>query len=76
MRRSRKTEWSKRSPPQRMFIVLVGAVEMALMVAAEADIQRRPASQIKGSKLRWRLICLINVFGPLSYYRWGRIRSL
>jgi len=23
--------------------------------------------------VRWRLVSLINVFGPLAYFRWGRV---
>jgi hypothetical protein len=28
---------------------------------------------VRGSKIGWRLISLINVFGPLAYFRWGRV---
>jgi hypothetical protein len=56
----------------RARIVLLAVVQLTLLLAAEIDIQRRPASQINGPKGRWRLVCLINFVGPLSYFRWGR----
>ena len=57
---------------KRVGISLLGAVQLALLIAAQLDIQRRPADQIRGPKLRWRLLCFINFIGPLSYFRWGR----
>jgi hypothetical protein len=54
--------------------MLLAAVQLTLLAAAEIDIQRRPASQINGPKNRWRLLCLINFVGPLSYFGWGRQR--
>lgn len=56
----------------RAQIVLLAAIQLTLLVAAEIDIQVRPASEINGPKNRWRLISLINFVGPLSYFRWGR----
>jgi hypothetical protein len=47
-------------------------VQLGPLVAAELDIKRRPASEVRGRKGWWRLICLINFLGPLSYFRWGR----
>jgi hypothetical protein len=73
MRRSRRrTTFSELSTPRRIGIVLLGAIQVSLLVAAQVDIQRRPAAQINGSKTVWRLICLLNTVGPLSYFRWGR----
>lgn len=57
---------------RRVGISLLGALQLALLVAAELDIHRRPPDQIRGPKLRWRLLCLLNFVGPLSYFRWGR----
>jgi hypothetical protein len=57
---------------KRVGITLLGAVQLALLIAAQLDIQRRPPDQIRGPKLRWRLVCFINFIGPLSYFRWGR----
>jgi hypothetical protein len=53
-------------------IVVLVTVQLGLLIAAERDIQRRPAPLICGSKTRWRLLCLINFVGPLAYFTFGR----
>ena len=68
----RQPKFSELSAPQRVGIVLLGAAQVALLIASQIDIQRRPAEQIKGRKIVWRLVCIINIIGPLSYFRWGR----
>ena len=68
----RRTKFTDLSIPHRIGIVLLGTVQVSLLIAAQVDIQRRPAAQINGSKAMWRLICLLNTVGPLSYFRWGR----
>jgi hypothetical protein len=60
--------WAKRA------IVVVGAMQMSLLAAAQADISRRPAQDINGSKLRWRLVSMINLAGPILYFVLGRRR--
>lgn len=63
------------SPRTRGAFVALGTVQVALNVAAQIDITRRPVGQVRGSKLGWRLVSLINIFGPLAYFRWGRTRE-
>lgn len=53
-------------------IVGLGTIQLGLLIAAERDIQRRPPDLIRGPKARWRLLCLINFLGPLSYFTFGR----
>ncbi len=60
------------SPRQRAGIGVLAAAELVAKVAAARDIQRRPAEQIRGSKWLWRAALLVNTFGPLSYFLWGR----
>ena len=55
-------------------LVVLGSLQLGLFIAAERDIQRRPAALIRGPKKRWRLLCLINFLGPLSYFTFGRRR--
>ena len=69
---TRRVKFSDRSIPSKIALVLLGAAQVTLLIAAQVDIQRRPAEHINGSKARWRLLCLINFVGPLSYFRWGR----
>ena len=71
MRRSRVrfTELPRR---RQAGIVVLATVQVGLLIAAERDIQQRPAALIRGPKSRWRLLCLINFLGPLSYFMFGR----
>jgi hypothetical protein len=62
--------------PQQIGVVAVASVQLALLLAAEVDIQRRSADQVVGRKLWWRAICLINFLGPISYFRWGRRQAI
>ena len=56
-------------------VVAVGLVEFALLLAAQVDLTRRRADEVQGPKLLWRLVALVNLFGPLAYFWRGRIRS-
>jgi len=67
--------WSELSPRARRAIIIVGAVEGALKIAALIDLVRRPAEQVRGAKLRWAAtITLVNSGGavPLIYFFRGR----
>jgi len=59
------------SPVRQAAVVGIAAWQIWLLVAAQRDIHRTPADEVRGSKTVWRLICLINTFGPLAYFRWG-----
>lgn len=70
-----KKKWKDLPAPVRVLVCAVASVQVSLLVAAQVDITVRPAEQIRGGKLLWRLISLINVVGPLAYFRKGRIRA-
>jgi hypothetical protein len=59
------------SPGHRVLVSVLIAVSLGLVAAAERDLQRRPATQVRGSKNLWRLVCL-NALGAATYLRWGR----
>jgi hypothetical protein len=70
--------WRDLSVRSRRLILAAAAAETTLKVAALIDLRRRPAAQIRGSKLRWALaVTVVNSFGlvPLSYFRYGRRTS-
>lgn len=67
-----KQSWAELSPRTRRLILVLGGVELALLVAAQVDLARRPADQVSGSKSKWRLLTLVNFFGPLAYFLRGR----
>ncbi|HYA44102.1 MAG TPA: PLD nuclease N-terminal domain-containing protein, partial [Acidimicrobiales bacterium] len=73
-KRKRKVRWGDLPAWQRAGMVVLGAVEVSLAGAAWADLIRRPSSQVRGPKWRWALVIGVNIFGPLSYFCWGRIQ--
>lgn len=70
-----KKRWKDLTPRARLGVMVTGALELALLVAAQRDISRRPAEQIRGSKLLWRAVSLVNFVGPGSYFIFGRRRA-
>lgn len=62
------------SPRQRVVVLGLAAIELTMKILAMRDIGRRPASEIRGPKLLWRLALIVNTLGPLSYFKWGRRR--
>ena len=71
----REWRWSDLTRVQRRLLVGAAAAEAALKIAALIDIQRRPASLIRGPKALWRAAMVVNLLGPLSYFVVGRKRG-
>lgn len=70
-----RKRWSELDPRLRQALLLSAGVEAGLKIAALIDLAQRPASGVRGSKLRWALaIALVNSFGavPLAYLLRGR----
>ncbi len=67
--------WADLSDSQRRLVIAAAAAEASLKIAALIDIQRRPASQIRGPKALWRAAMVVNLLGPLSYFTIGRKRA-
>lgn len=65
------TQWKQLSPRGRQFAVLGVAASLAVVLTAERDLHRRPAAEVRGNRLVWRVVCL-NVTGALAYLKWGR----
>jgi Phospholipase_D-nuclease N-terminal len=72
--RRSKLRWSDLSQRQRSAVVGAGAAQVGLLVAALADLWRRPPAQLRGSKRMWAALCLVNFVGPLAYFSFGRRR--
>ena len=66
--------WSELSSGQRRGIVLSGTIQVALLIAALADIWRRPEEEIRGDKRLWTVVSFVNFIGPISYFVFGRRR--
>jgi len=71
---ARKRSWNELTPAQRKFVVVLGGVQVTLLAVAGIDLARRPADQVRGSKLVWAPVLGINFFGPIAYLWRGRRR--
>ena len=74
----RTKRWEDLSPQTRRLVVVGAVVEGMLKIAALIDLARRPAAQVKGSKVRWALvITLVNSLGavPIAYFKFGRRKT-
>lgn len=67
-----KKKWSDLTSGQQAAIVVAGCVQASLAAAAWADLARRPAEEVVGSKGKWAVIIAINFVGPLAYFARGR----
>jgi len=69
--------WSDLSPRSRRLILAAAVAEAGLKAAVLADLRRRPASQVRGSRRMWAAAMLVNSAGliPLSYFAFGRRRA-
>ena len=65
-------KWQDMNNGQRVGVVLVGIIQIALLVAALRDIRKRDAEELRGSKTMWRAISLVNFIGPITYSTLGR----
>ena len=50
------------------------AISLGTIGLAQRDIHHRGSSEIRGSKVLWRLVSL-NAIGALAYLVWGRTKS-
>ncbi len=50
--------------------MLRGIIQLALLAAALADMYRRPAEEIRGTKWLWSAAALVNFMGigPIAYF--------
>lgn len=70
-----RKKWQELSPRTRRLIIVGGVFEGVLKLAALVDLARRPAAEVRGTKVRWALaIVLTNSLGalPIAYFAWGR----
>jgi hypothetical protein len=69
--KARKKTWKELSPMAKFGTITAALVQISLLVAAQRDISRRPAEEIRGSKALWRVATLVNFVGPGSYFTFG-----
>ena len=67
-----KKQWSELTSGQRIAAIVAGCVQLSLAATAWADLARRPAEEVEGSKAMWAAIIAVNFVGPLAYFARGR----
>ena|ERR1700712_1558795 len=66
---------SKIANAPRLVIAFVGLIHVPVTVLTWLDLRSRPAAQIRGSKVIWRLASALNTTGSVAYWLFGRRRS-
>ena len=69
---SNQKQWSDLTDAQKMVIIFLGVLQMALLGAALRDLRRRPAEEINGRKGVWAVAAFVNFIGPIAYFLYGR----
>ena len=67
-----KKKWSDLTESQKRAVYVGGAIETVMTIAALRDLARRPADQVRGSKIAWTLSFVVQPFGPMTYFAFGR----
>ena len=57
---------------QKVAIIAVGTVEVALTTVAAVDLVRRDPATVRGSKWLWAPALVVQPFGPIAYLALGR----
>ena len=65
-------KWGELSTPAKVSTIVMGLIQVGLLVAALADIRKRSADEINGSKAMWVGLSFINYVGPIAYFIKGR----
>jgi hypothetical protein len=70
-------KWSDLTAREIAHLAFRGIVQFALLAAALADIHRRPAVEINGSKWLWSAAAFVNFtgIGPIAYFVFGQKRT-
>ncbi len=72
---AQKKKWSDLTSGQQTAILVAGCIQLSLAATAWADLARRPASEVAGSKAKWAAIIAIRGFGPIAYSTRGRSQA-
>ena len=70
-----KRKWSEMNAAQKSVTIVLAVIQLTMAATAWRDLARRDATQVKGPKWRWALVIGANFFGPIAYFRRGRLAS-
>jgi hypothetical protein len=60
--------------PNKLVLAVVGVVHLTVMTLTWRDLRSRPADQVRGNKMIWRLASALNTTGSAAYWLFGRRR--
>lgn len=69
---AKKKTWAELTPSEKKAIYVGGAIELALTTVALVDLARREDDQVRGRKWAWLLSFVMQPFGPVAYFLYGR----
>lgn len=61
--------------PNKLVYVAIGAVHLTAVTLTWRDLGRRPAEQVRGKKVVWRIASALNTLGSVAYWVFGRRRG-
>jgi hypothetical protein len=70
-----KRRWSDFTPAQQRAIMAGAFAELVVTTIAFRDLARRPRDQVRGFKVVWTLLFVVQPFGPILYLLTGRRRD-
>lgn len=71
----RKRKWREMTETQKAIAVVTVVVQLTMAIFAWRDLARRSNDEVRGPKWRWAIAIGANFFGPIAYFRRGRIAS-
>ncbi len=69
---SNKKQWNELTGQEKVGLIGLSTIQLALLGAALWDICHRPATEINGKKWVWTMVSFLNFVGPLAYFKFGR----
>ena len=66
-----KRKWKEMTPGQRALILTAAPIQLSLAATAFTDLARRPADQVRGKKIAWVPVIMLNTIGPIIYFAFG-----
>jgi hypothetical protein len=71
----RAQKWDALTDRQKVALLVVASVEVALTATALVDLARRPRDLVRGPKALWLVGCFVQPLGPIAYLTIGARRS-
>ncbi len=68
-----RRSWSDLSDRSKTAVLVLACVQLSLAITAWLDLIKRPASQVRGSKVAWAAVIAVNFVGPVAYFSRGRL---